>query len=416
MNSLQEYVQQIRIIDGHEHLATPAIRKKENTGIFGLLHYLDSDLITAGMPRDILSPRSKTSDEEKAAVFLKYWDRTNNTTYARMLKTALEDLYGFRDWSVQGILELDGKVKAASANDDWYRKVLNEQSGIDVAFTLIQTTEMNTELLRPIMFLDFAFKLRTLKDIQAVERSAAVTVHTLEDYLNAVDSLLYRYVQEGMVATKLGHAYWRSLACGKPTRFEAEQAFNRMMVGSLDEPLSQTDCLPLQDYLIHFIVRRSIAYELPIQIHTGHHETSVSGNGNIITNSRVTGLLPLLLEYPEAKFVLLHCGLPYQNEDLSLAKNFPNVYADFTWVYIISPTAAKQILSQMIEMVPGTKIQGFGGDYNFVEGTYAHQKLARQIAADVLQEKVREGSLNEREAMTFADRIFRDNLMELYRL
>ena len=39
------------------------------------------------------------------------------------------------------------------------------------------------------MFLDFAFKLRTLKDIQAVERSAAVTVHTLEDYLNAVDSL-----------------------------------------------------------------------------------------------------------------------------------------------------------------------------------------------------------------------------------
>ena len=146
--------------------------EKENTGIFGLLHYLDSDLITAGMPRDVLSPRSKTSDEEKVAAFLKYWDRTNNTTYARMLKTALEDLYGFRDWSVQGILELDGKVKAASANDDWYRKVLNEQSGIDVAFTLIQTTEMNTESLRPIMFLDFAFKLRTLKDIQAVERSA----------------------------------------------------------------------------------------------------------------------------------------------------------------------------------------------------------------------------------------------------
>ena len=58
---------------------------------------------------DVLSPRSKTSDEEKVAAFLKYWDRTNNTTYARMLKTALEDLYGFRDWSVQGILELTGR-------------------------------------------------------------------------------------------------------------------------------------------------------------------------------------------------------------------------------------------------------------------------------------------------------------------
>ncbi|MGO4273218.1 hypothetical protein AB4Z22_25820, partial [Paenibacillus sp. TAF58] len=109
-------------------------------------------------------------------------------------------------------------------------------------------------------------------------------------------------------------------------------------------------------------------------------------------------------------------GYPYYLPYLSLVKNFPNVYADFTWVYIISPTAAKQIMHQVIEMVPMTKIQGFGGDYNFIEGTYAHQKLARKVVADVLTEKVADGALDESEAMTFADRIFRTNLIELYKL
>ncbi|WP_219838416.1 amidohydrolase family protein [Paenibacillus sp. R14(2021)] len=415
MSSIHEYVNQLRIIDGHEHLATPQIRKKENHDFFSLLHYLDSDLITAGMVRGALS-RNGRSDEEKAAVFMKYWERTSNTTYARMFRTAMNDLYAFNDWSVTGILDVNEKVKAASHNPDWYNQVLFEKSGIDLAFTLIQTTKLDYELFRPIMFLDFTYKLRTRKDIHDVERNARMNVHTLTGYLDAVDALLHRYKQEGMVATKLGHAYWRSLACTKPSLQDAESIFNRLMGCTLEDGLSQRETEALQDYLIHFIIQRSIAYELPIQIHTGHHETSVSSNGNLIPNSNAALLLPLLAEYTDAKFVLLHCGFPYHDAYLSIVKNYPNVYADFTWTYIISPTAAKQILHQMIEMVPQTKIQGFGGDYSHIEGTYAHLKLARGIIADTLTEKVAEGAMKEADALRFADRIFRDNLIELYKL
>ncbi|MBW7459169.1 hypothetical protein K0U00_34475, partial [Paenibacillus sepulcri] len=62
MSSIHEYIQQIRMIDGHEHLATPQIRKKENHDFFSLMHYLDSDLVTAGMERGILSRRSQLGD------------------------------------------------------------------------------------------------------------------------------------------------------------------------------------------------------------------------------------------------------------------------------------------------------------------------------------------------------------------
>src|SRR5699024_1833009 len=116
------------------------------------------------------------------------------------------------------------------------------------------------------------------------------------------------------------------------------------------------------------------------------------------------------------KFILLHGGYPYSDEFLSIAKNFPNVYADLTWCYIISPTATRQLISRMIEMVPQSKIIGFGGDYSQVEGTYAHAKLARGILTEVLTSKVENKEMTTEEACEFADRILRDNLIELYDL
>ncbi|PGY15123.1 hypothetical protein COE25_02385 [Bacillus sp. AFS031507] len=416
MSSIHEEINKIRIIDGHEHIDPMEIRKKNKVDFFGLLHYLDSDLITAGMQRGILSENSKLSVEEKAEQFLLYYQKTKNTTYARLLKTAVHDLFGMDDWSVNGILALNEKVLAATNDDTWYQRVLNEKSGIDLAITLPFTTNVDFSLFRPVMFLDYAFKLRTIKDVQVIEGHTGENVQTFQDYLHAVDALLYKFVKEGMVAVKLGHAYWRTLKTMKPTFHEAEQCFNTLLSSIINEPISQKELVVLQDYLIHHIIQCSIKYELPIQIHTGHHETSVSGNGNIITNSKVTDLIPLLAAYPEADFVLLHCGIPYHQEYLSIVKNYPNVYADFTWVYAISPTIAKQILHQMIEMVPQNKIFGFGGDYNFIEGTYAHQKLARKIVGDVLVEKVQDQMLTEKEAVEFARRIFRENLIELYKL
>ncbi|MGO4271153.1 hypothetical protein AB4Z22_15130, partial [Paenibacillus sp. TAF58] len=229
MSILHDYVNRIRIIDGHEHLATPQIRKRENHDLFSLLHYLDSDFYSAGMKMGALGRESSLDVEQKASMFMDYWHKTKNTTYARMFRTAMEDLYELSEWNVKGLLEANEKVTQATHNPNWYEHVMAQKSGIDLAFTLIQTTKLTYERFRPIMFMDFTFKLRTLKDITSVERMSGVTVYQLRQYLEAVDTLLHKYVQEGMVATKLGHAYWRSLSCSKPTFHEAELAFNRLL-------------------------------------------------------------------------------------------------------------------------------------------------------------------------------------------
>jgi predicted TIM-barrel fold metal-dependent hydrolase/DNA-binding cell septation regulator SpoVG len=417
LNSIQQHIDNLRIIDGHEHLIPQKDRKKMNGDFFDLLHYVSSDLITAGLDASFFDRNKNTmSAEEKAKTFLTYWDKTKNTTYAQMLRWAVEDLYGMDDWTVEGILALNESVKEASHDPNLYQKILSEKAKIDLAFTLIFTTKVDFNFFRPVMWMDHTIKIRSLQDIEAIEKEAGRVVYEFEDFLGAVDSIIERYVEEGMVATKIGVAYWRTLKVDKPTSGEAAKVFNKIKTNHLRESVSQEEGKVLQDYIIHRVIQRSIDFDVPIQIHTGHQEPSVSSNGNFVTNSNVTDLIPLLLEYKKAKFVLLHGGYPYYNEYLSIVKNFPNVYGDLTWCYILSPTATKQLLTQMIEMVPQSKILGFGGDYSQVEGTYAHAKLARKVLAEVLSEKVKSGDMTEKDACDFANRVLRNNLIDLYKL
>jgi hypothetical protein len=52
----------------------------------------------------------------------------------------------------------------------------------------------------------------------------------------------------------------------------------------------------------------------------------------------------------------------------ALAKNFPNVLIDMCWAHIVSPRASIDALAAWLETVLVNKINGFGGDYLFVDG------------------------------------------------
>jgi predicted TIM-barrel fold metal-dependent hydrolase len=149
-----------------------------------------------------------------------------------------------------------------------------------------------------------------------------------------------------------------------------------------------------------------------MQIHTGIQE----GNGNTLTNSKPTHLNEIFLEYPRMRFDLFHTGYPYHLELGVLCKMFPNVYADMCWVHIISPVAARNILSEWLELFPYTKINGFGGDYCLVDGVYGHQYLARRNIAAVLSEKVEDGLFSVEEACRIGKAILHDNPVRIFGL
>jgi predicted TIM-barrel fold metal-dependent hydrolase len=252
---------------------------------------------------------------------------------------------------------------------------------------------------------------RTREELARLEEDTGVAIHSLDDLLKAMGLMLERYLADGAAGIKIGLAYRRTIRFEKVAKADAERVFNRI-AAHLGEGPSWEEARPLQDYLVHQIIRLAIDHDLPIQIHTGLQE----GNESLVTNSQPTHLTNLFIEYREAKFDVFHGGYPYMAELLGLAKNFANVYLDLCWLYIISPSAGARMLHEAIETVPANKIFAFGGDFIIPEGSYGHSVMARQVVSRVLTEKVEEGWLTEEEAVRLGQQMLRDNPAGLYRL
>jgi len=214
-----------------------------------------------------------------------------------------------------------------------------------------------------------------------------------------------------VVGIKSGHAYSRSLAFQRRSRSDAEQVFAKV-IDSEGPPLSAGEATLLQDYLMFELVARAEAVDLPMVFHTGLQ----AGNRNRITNANPLHLETLLQQFPTARFDLFHAGMPWVREIAVLAKYFPRVYLNMAWTHIISPAQARSALAEWLDMVPNTKIFGFGGDYAIVEKVYGHLTLARRNIARVLAEKVQEGAFSRSEASLVARRLMFDNPNDFYRL
>lgn len=168
---------------------------------------------------------------------------------------------------------------------------------------------------------------------------------------------------------------------------------------------------PLQDYLMHYIIKKAEEINIPIKIHTGIQEGK-----NYVTNSNPTLLLEILNEYKNVNFVLLHGGYPYINEAISIAKYYPNVYLDTCWLHIISPTASRFNMHQLIEAIPSNKVFGFGGDYYLIEGALGHLIITKRNIARVLSEKIDENYFSKKQAIKYALDILYYNPKELFRI
>jgi predicted TIM-barrel fold metal-dependent hydrolase len=417
---IRAQVETIPLIDTHEHLMSEAMRIGQKIDLFyWFSHYASSDLVSAGMPEHMLEQLRDPDRplDERWTEFAPVWEAVRPTAYGRALLLAARDLFDIADINEATYEELSDKI-SASNYAGWYRYVLKERANI--ALSILQPLsddptpleKIDRRFFAPVIGLDDFVTPCNRIELRALEQQTNVTIHSLDDLLEAMDTALERAVAAGVVAVKTALAYTRPLRFDKVAKADAERVFNQISryPFAFDEttqqpPVSWTEAKPLQDHLMHQVIRRAIELHLPIQVHTGLQE----GNGNFVANSNPLHLVNLLIEYREAQFDLFHGGYPYQSEMATMGKNFANAYLDLCWLHVISPWVARQTLHEWIETVPANKIFGFGGDYAFVEGAYAHARLARDNVARVLADKVESGYLTEDEASTLALRLLHDN-------
>lgn len=411
---IRDHVFGIQMIDTHEHLylmyesyaeyeEALANESHDFTQLFK--HYLLEDLTSAGMHWSLqgLLYNRKLTPRQKWEIVKPVWERTRNTGYARVALIAAQDLFGFDDINDDTVEPLSARIDA-TIDQGWNEEVL-KRAGIEMCIVDLAPMDLPQDRYRHVTrFDDFVF-VHSFAQIE--DQAPGVT--TLEGYLQVLEERFREAMAGGSIGVKSGLAYGRTIRYRKTPEADAAEVF-AALAASPNKQFSFKEVRPLQDYVMHQVVRLAGEHKVPMQIHTGH----LAGNGNILTNSKPTHLVNLFLEYPKVQFCVFHSAYPYGAELGSIAKNFPNVYIDMCWSAVISPSYSKRYLHEWLETVPASKIMAFGGDYFHIEGTYGHAVMAREIVAAVLTEKVADQYFTEAEAMDVANRILRENALEIF--
>jgi uncharacterized protein len=399
---LVEAMEAFEIIDCHEHLGPEQQRLDKEVDVFTLFaHYTRGDLSVAGMPEaDYRALFNQDIPLDcRWDIFAPYWKQIRWGSYARAALLAAERFYGADDINEDTCEAISAAMKKANT-PGIYERVLKDACKIRTALTQCGSTDLGgTPLLTPVM--PMIYDTDTWEAVAHPRFEPDATVHSLDDYLDAMRRYVLRVKEEGAVGLKM-----MSNPYEKPSRSEAASAFVRLQNGT-EESLPGPN--PLRDYVVDETIRFASAQDMVVCVHTGYW-------GDFRTLDPLH-MIPVLQRHPKTRFDIYHLGYPWMREAIMLGKGFPNVWLNLCWTHIISQKFVMIALDELIDTVPMNKILAFGGDYGIpVEKTYGHLVMAREDVAAVLAKRIEEGQMNESQALELAHQWFWDNPVELYRL
>ena len=413
---LLEAIDEIPLVNTHEHIIPEEERISSRIDFFTLAgHYAINDVISAGLSGDDLSVvrNPAAPAEQRWQAFEPFWQSARMTGYGQALRIAIQDIYGVDQISGATLPEINRRIEAAN-RPGLYEEILIRRSNI--AYSVLDDY-WNAAPVRPDpRFFVCARKFdrfvapQSVSDFRNLEELTDVSITGLAGLKRAMETSFQQSLDIGMVAVKSTLAYNREIHYAEVAERDAESSLQSLLGANRTPPAAfrsrvERPFRPLEDHMFHHLIGLAAMHGVPVQIHTGLH----AGNGNFIENSKPTHLTNLFFLFPQVQFDLFHMSYPYQGEAAAIAKVFPNVYVDLCWAHIISPSASRRALHEMLETVPSNKIFGYGGDYRYPELSYAHAKIARRNIAQVLAEKVSEGSCSGEEALALGRKLLHDN-------
>lgn len=411
-------VQETQLVDTHEHLVEETTRLTPGDywalNDIGILfsHYVDNDLLSAGMsPEDLQKGlKLETEPEEKMRLFLPWWPYLQHAGYGRAVTESVRILYGEQELTSDNWRRIDEKIRSG-IKPGYYEPILKEKANL-------HHTQVNS--LEKIPFCESQYPELLRQDISFLQLSSTpapkelseisgIDVRNLNGFLQVIDWVFEKYGRQA-VAIKNQAAYLRRLDYTLNDKADAERAFDRFL--QTPESLSPVERKPFEDYLFHVCIDKAIEYDLPVKLHTGYYAGTghmplhrVSANPGDVTD--------ILARHPKAKFILMHTMYPYQDEAIAIAKHYPNAVIDMCWSWIVTPAACVRFLKEIIAAAPSNKVLTFGGDYAPVELVPGHAAIARQGIAQAVSELVAVGWLEVRDVDALLDQIMWRTALDL---
>jgi uncharacterized protein len=216
----------------------------------------------------------------------------------------------------------------------------------------------------------------------------------------------------GIVGMKSVIAYRTGLHVEDVSRDDAARAFGEVRAAAQAAGTLRIESKPLLDHLIVIAVEEAARQSVPIQFHTGLGDPDLD-----LTLVDPAALRLLFSErFRAAPIVLLHTGYPYVRSLAYVAAMFPNVYADMGETILFAAGEATQIYRELIGLAPASKLL-FSTDASLVPELYwIGARVGRQSLAQVLEEHIIDGVLDEATALAWAERMLWGNSEAVYGL
>ncbi len=421
---------QVPIIDTHEHIRKKEDLSREGVSLFTSLKYsiLWPDFISAGMPPEQWETNSENLDDawNKLRPFI---DSVQTTSYFRTLMVAYRDLFDFKEEEVNdnNWKQLSDSITEGYKNKDLYKSVFNKLNVEKVLFDVIEnpgSLDMPSKLqvFIPTLAIDPLIFVKSQKFFIAnpihnpswfsadplgnLLKNWDISYETFDEYLKIIELAFTKLKDAGGVAIKFRFSYFRDMVVQEIDKSEAKKIFN-----TREESLTKEDVRKIEDYLIKEIIKISTKNDIPIQVHTG-----LFGNcANDPRKGHPYQLINLFTEFPDTKFILFHGSYPFTGELATVVKAFPNVYLDICWTSWILNNNLPKYLSEWLALIPSNKIM-LGGDSECIERAYCSIKLSKHYLAEALADYIERDIYSKKMAINVAKRILRDNAKTIYKV
>ena len=338
----------------------------------------------------------------------------SGSAFYKACSIAVKEIHGVNidPPTVEALREASRTIHEAYKDKNWITRVFSEKALIDRVlldpYWNVWGGSFSPELFSPVFRINmllFGYS-REAKDHNGnspygLEKYLDLRVETFEDYIDLVDKALEEAKRRGYVALKSALAYDRPILFKEVDASEARRVFEKRGLG-----LTSEDKRLFGDFVLHRILDKAAEMELPVQFHTGLA---------LIEGSNPMNLVNLLRKYSSINFTFFHGGYPWIRETAALAFSFPNLYLDLCWLPIISPSACRLLLKEIIELGLSNRTM-WGGDCWVAEATYGALRVFKNLLSETLMKMADDHYLEPDEALEIASKILRNNASRVFKI